>query len=227
MGEGAGAARRHNFRTFAAAESTIAMPARPALTLARKGAYYRRDATGTRLMTDSITIDRPANPANKPPVRKHDEAGLDLVSGYKLAAHLGISRQGVDALAAQGVLTRRSDGLFGQTASRLAYLKHLKAERRGSTGTAAQAEYAKQKARLLELRIAKQERSLMLVTDHDAVIDELCGIVLTKLGGWPARIGGTDLDVRRRAEAVLRELRTEIAETCLRLADECNEPDRS
>jgi hypothetical protein len=77
-------------------------------------------------MSESVTIDRPAKPANKPPVRKHDEAGLDLVSGYKLAAHLGISRQGVDALAAQGVLTRRSDGLFGQTASRLAYLKHLK-----------------------------------------------------------------------------------------------------
>ena len=175
-------------------------------------------------MTESVTIDRQAKPANKPPVRKHDEAGLDLVSGYKLAAHLGISRQGVDALAAQGVLTRRSDGLFGQTASRLAYLKHLKAERRGLTGTAAQAEYAKQKARLLELRIAKQERSLMPVADHEAFIDELCGLMLTKLGGWPARIGGTDLDVRRRAEAVLRELRTEIAVTCLRLAEESGEP---
>ena len=152
-------------------------------------------------------------------VRKpHD----DLVSGYKLAAHLGISRQAVDVLAAQGVLTRRPDGLFDRSANRLAYLKHLKAERR-STSTAAHAEYAKQKARLLELRIARQERSLMLVSDHDAVIDELCGIVLTKLGGWPARIGGTNLDVRRRAEFVLRELRTEIAVTCLRLADESGE----
>ena len=149
------------------------------------------------------------------------------MSGYALAAHLGVSRQYVEALTARGVLTRRPDGLFDQTASRLAYLKHLKAERHGSTSTAAQAEYARQKTRLLELRIARQERSLMLVSDHDAVIDELCGIVLTKLGGWPARIGGTDLDVRRRAEAVLRELRTEIAETCLRLADERGEPDGS
>jgi hypothetical protein len=67
----------------------------------------------------------------------------------------------------------------------------------------------------------------MPVADHEAFIDELCGLVLTKLGGWPARIGGTDLDVRRRAEAALRELRTDIAETCLRLADECGEPDGS
>ena len=106
-------------------------------------------------------------------------------------------------------------------------MKHPKVERRGSTGTAAQAEYAKQKARLHELRIAKQERVLMPVADHEAFIDELCGLMLTKLGGWPARIGGTNLDVRRRAEAVLRELRTEIAKMCLRLADERGEPDRS
>jgi hypothetical protein len=30
--------------------------------------------------------------------------------------------------------------------------------------------------------------------------------------------------VRRRAEAVLRELRTEIAEACIKLADEQDEP---
>ena len=176
-------------------------------------------------MTDISTIDRQAKPAKKPPVRKPDDAGLELVSGYKLAAHFGMSRQGVDALTSQGILTRRSDGLFDQTASRLAYLKHLKTERRGSTNTAAQAEYAKQKARLLELRIAKQERELMLVSEHEALTDELIGLVLTKLGGWPARIGGTDLVLRRKAEAVLRELQTEIAKACEQRADECGERD--
>ncbi len=65
----------------------------------------------------------------------------------------------------------------------------------------------------------------MLTSDHEAVIDELVGLTLTKLGGWPARVGGADLGVRRKAEAVLREMRTEIAETCLRLADERGEPD--
>jgi hypothetical protein len=73
----------------------------------------------------------------------------DGVSGYALAAHLGVSRQYVERLTAEGVLTRRPDGLFDQTASRLAYLKHLKAERHGSTSTAAQAEYARQKTRPL------------------------------------------------------------------------------
>ena len=52
----------------------------------------------------------------------------------------------------------------------------------------------------------------------------MAGLVLTTLGGWPARIAGADLDLRRRAEAVLRKLRTEISEAASKLADEANEP---
>jgi hypothetical protein len=44
-----------------------------------------------------------------------------------------------------------------------------------------------------------------------------------KLSGWPARVAGTDLVVRRRAEAVLRELRTDIANACLEMADKSGE----
>ena len=55
---------------------------------------------------------------------------------------------------------------------------------------------------------------------HEAMIDAMAGLMLTKLSGWPARIAGADLALRRRAEAVLRELRTEIAEACTKLADE-------
>jgi len=105
----------------------------------------------------------------------------------------------------------------------LRYLAHLRSENRRSPRAAAEAELHRQRARLLELRIAKQERALMLVSDHEAAIDQMAGVVLTALGGWPARVGGADLGVRRRAEAVLRELRTEIAETCLRLANERGE----
>ena len=44
----------------------------------------------------------------------------DLVSGYKLAAHLGIAGKPSSARRA-GVLTRRPDGLFDRSANRLAY----------------------------------------------------------------------------------------------------------
>jgi hypothetical protein len=59
---------------------------------------------------------------------------------------------------------------------------------------------------------------------HQAMIDQMAGLVLTKLSGWPARIAGQDLGLRRRAETMLRELRTEIAEACTKVTDDQDEP---
>jgi hypothetical protein len=44
--------------------------------------------------------------------------------------------------------------------------------------------------------------------------DEVIGLTLTELGGWPARVAGHDLVLRRKAEAVLYELRVQIADLC-------------
>ena len=60
--------------------------------------------------------------------------------------------------------------------------------------------------------------------DHNAMIDQMAGLVLTKLGGWPARIAGHDLSLRRKAETLVYEMRTEISEACTKLADERGEP---
>jgi hypothetical protein len=49
-------------------------------------------------------------------------------------------------------------------------------------------------------------------------------VVLTHLSGWPARIAGADLGLRRKAEAVLRELRVELSEAASKIADERGEP---
>ena len=80
------------------------------------------------------------------------------------------------------------------------------------------------KAALLRMRIEEKQRTMVRRDAHEAMIDEMVGLVLTKLGGWPARIAGADLGLRRRAEAVLHELRTEIAEAASKLGDERSEP---
>jgi hypothetical protein len=56
------------------------------------------------------------------------------------------------------------------------------------------------------------------------VIDQMAGLVLTKLGGWPARIAGADLGLRRKAEALVFEMLKEMAEAAIKLADEQGEP---
>ena len=77
---------------------------------------------------------------------------------------------------------------------------------------------------MLQLRLMQARRELVSREAHEAMIDQMAGLVLTKLGGWSARVAGTDLVVRRRAEAVLQELRTDIANACLEMADTCGEP---
>jgi len=71
------------------------------------------------------------------------------------------------------------------------------------------------------------KRELMPRDVYEIMIDQMAGLVLTKLGGRPARVAGHDLGLRRRAETVLRELRNEIANACLEMAAKCGEPPRS
>ena len=97
-------------------------------------------------MTDATTTpDRPK--------RKRGSDGNNaapapvLVTGVKLATHFGVVRQHIDQLTQQGVIERRSDGLFDQDVSRLKYLNHLRAEHKRSPRTQADADYAMSRSR--------------------------------------------------------------------------------
>jgi hypothetical protein len=172
-------------------------------------------------MTDvATTPDRPK------PKRSNGAAhGPVLVSGVKLATHFGCVRQHVDQLAQQGVIERRSDGLFDQDASRLRYLDHLRAEHKRSPRSAADAEHALAKAEFLRIRIAQKRRELVRRADVDELIDQLCGVVLTALSGLPARCAPRgDLATRRAIERVVYEVRADLAKACSEAADERGEP---
>jgi hypothetical protein len=65
----------------------------------------------------------------------------------------------------------------------------------------------------------------MLVRRDDAneLLDTVCGVVLTHLSGMAARCS-RDMIVRRNIDAVVHQVRTELAQVCLRMADERGEP---
>jgi hypothetical protein len=165
-------------------------------------------------MAATVTIDRPVRRSAKPVT----------VSGSALAQHLDCSRALITKLAAEGVLHRDGSG-FPLDQNRVAYLRHLRRERRQSPRSEADAEHAAAKAQWLKLRIAKESRQLMPVSEHNDFVDSLAGILLTKLGSLPARVAGADLGARRKAEAVVIEIRREIAKACIEKADQCGEPD--
>jgi signal transduction histidine kinase len=59
--------------------------------------------------------------------------------------------------------------------------------------------------------------------DMNALIDKLCGLTLTHLSGTAARCSSLIM-VRRMIEAVVHQVRREIAENCVKMADERGEP---
>jgi hypothetical protein len=179
-----------------------------------------RDATGTNTMTANITIGRPsvAKPVSRPRSRKPA-----TVSASSLAPHLDCSRTYISRLEADGVIQRQSDG-FPLDQSRVAYLRHLRRERQQSPRTEADADHVKAKTEMLQLKLMEKRKELVRRDAHDAMIERMAGLVLTIIGGWPARIAGTDLGLRRKAEALVFEMRKEMAEAAIKLADEQGEP---
>jgi hypothetical protein len=147
------------------------------------------------------------------------------VTATELGAHLALSRQHVGRLADDHVIERLPNGRFDQDACRLAYLKWLRDPARRSARTEADAAHVRAKTDLLRLRVMEKRREFVRRDDVNELLDSIAGVVLTKLGGLPARIAGTDLMARRKAEAVIIEIRREIALACSAMGDERGEPD--
>ena len=118
------------------------------------------------------SIDRP--PVAKP-VSRRRSAKPETVSASALAQHLDCSRTYIGKLEAEGVIQRQGDG-FPLDQSRVAYLRHLRRERRQSPRAEADAEHALAKAALLRIRVEEKQRNLVPRDVYDAMIDE---------NGWP------------------------------------------
>lgn len=145
----------------------------------------------------------------------------DIVTANSLATHLGCTRQNIARLTAEAIIEQRSDGCYDQTASRLRYIKHMRMPR--SSRAEADAAHVRAKAQILQIKIMQQQRKLVLREDANALIDEMCGVVLTHLSGMAARCS-RDMVIRREIDRVVYEVRRELAQVCLKMADERGEP---
>jgi hypothetical protein len=144
------------------------------------------------------------------------------VSASALALHLDCSRAYIAKLEAEGVIQLQGDG-FQLDQSRVAYLRHLQREHRRSPRMEADADHIKAKTELLQIKIEEKKRTLVRREAADELIDQLAGTVLSALGGMAARCS-RDMAVRSNIDAVVDQVRREIASACLAKADEWNEP---
>ena len=88
--------------------------------------------------------------------------------------------------AASSGMVRYGDG-FSLDQSRVAYLRYLRRERRQSPRSEAHADHVKVKTEMLRIQIAQKQRVLVEREQADALIDQMAGVVLIHLSGWPAR----------------------------------------
>jgi hypothetical protein len=156
-------------------------------------------------MPETVTVDGP-------PVA--NEAAT--VSASALALHLDCSRTYIGKLEAEGVIQRQGDG-FPLDQSRVAYLRYLRRERQQSPRSEADADHIKVKTEMLQLRLMEKKRELVRQSDVDELIDQIAGITLTHLSGMAARCS-RDMVVRRNIDAVVMQIRREIAEACSKAA---------
>ena len=155
---------------------------------------------------------------------KESLRAADLVSGNALATHLGCTRQNVARLTAEGIIERRPDGRYNQVNARLAYIRHLRSERRSSARSQADAAFTAAKTKLILMRVQEKERTTIPLAEAVANIDLIMGVLLTHLGSMPALIGGNDLALRRRVEKSVFDTRVAISEAASKLADARGEP---
>ena len=148
------------------------------------------------------------------------------MTATQLDEHPGLTRQRTGVLAdVEHVIGPLPNGRFNQDACRVRYLRWLRDPARRSARSEAAATYAEAKTRLLRIRIEERRRKLVRRTDVDALIDQIVGIVVTHLSGMAARCSN-DLVVRRKIDAVVYQIRKEIANACLDEADKRSEPPR-
>ena len=174
-------------------------------------------------MTETITIDCPPVAGAKP-AKLNERREKATVSASALAVHLDCVRQYIGKLEAEGVFHRAPDGSFLLDASRLAYIRRLRRERKQSPRSEADADFQRAKAELIRLRIAEKQRALIPLAEAIETTDKIIGIVLVHMGSMPARIAGQDLAARRKIEKIIFEVRTEISEAASKLADQRGEP---
>jgi hypothetical protein len=135
--------------------------------------------------------------------------------------HLDCSSAYIGKLEAEGVIQRQGDG-FPLNQSRVAYLRYLWRERRQSSRTEAVL-ITSGSSRDAAVAVEGEEAGAAASGDFDEAIDSIAGFVLTHLSGLAAPCSN-DLAARRKIDAVVYEVRKEMAKAAFAMADKNGEP---
>jgi hypothetical protein len=156
-------------------------------------------------------------------MRDNDGNGSS-VTATQLGRHLDLSRQRIRQLVDEHVIAQLPNGRFDQNDARIRYLRWLRDPERRSAKSEAERDFIRAKTELIDIRIREKRRDVMPTEMAIADMERLIDIVLTQMSGMGARIGGHDLQLRRRVDEIVYKTRVKLADTFNKLADEAREP---
>jgi hypothetical protein len=142
-------------------------------------------------------------------LKQTQPTGTTMVSMEGFARHIGLSREMVRRLVAENVISLAADGKIDQDDARRRYLDHLRNKPHRSQ---AHDEWRAAKAREVEMRLAERAHELIDISDAKEAIEDAVAAILVELQSLAPRIGGRDLELRRRVDAEVFRIRSNAAE---------------
>ena len=127
------------------------------------------------------------------------------------------SKQRLSQLEQAGVVKRLSKDQWPLAATIRALFAD--ARQRSQEYSEAKARFETIKAEREKLKLMKEAKDVVPASDLEALLMFFTGQLLPFLGSFPALVGGQDLTVRRRAEKVVFEGQTRMADACKAEAD--------
>jgi phage terminase Nu1 subunit (DNA packaging protein) len=134
---------------------------------------------------------------------------LRLLTGYSKAA--------IIALEQQAVIARVATNAWALPGTLVALIKHLR-ERRPAVSTE-RTQFERARAQREQMKAEQMAGQLCRVSDFREAIDDVYDQLIPRLDALPARVT-RDLDLRKKWNEEIRQLRTEVADYCRKRAAE-------
>ena len=142
--------------------------------------------------------------------KKEEETGDGIVNAETLGRLLMITDRHIQRLAKEGVFETKGRGKYPMVSCVHAYIRYLKEENKTQTKVAGDNRLRDARAKEIEIRVAKQDRSLIDLSEAQDVVDKMAGTFLQSMVGLPARIT-RNVNERKRIENICDKVRKKLA----------------
>lgn len=134
----------------------------------------------------------------------------DLIGAEAAAALIRVTPRRLQQLASDGWIKREGRGRYTIEGVVHGYLDFRDDEARQVQKNSAENRIRDARARAIELRTAREEGELVPTEEAVAYTQAVVGALISRMDGLPTQIT-RDLDERRRIEAMLERIRSDVA----------------